>query len=187
MSNNKRKILKTAVHFAVSAIVVFSFVAVSSCSREKTTVDKSADKASPVGPIVDPNFKSTVLDELEIDNNDPQSLALLGDQYFETRQYAKAIEIYEKVLKLNPNDVDTFNDIGLAYFYSGKSNIAVDRLKRGTEVVPSYQRVWLSLGFVLLSEGRGREAKPALQKAVELDPESAMGREARKMLGSIKQ
>lgn len=187
LSNNNRKALKTAVHFAVSVIIVFSFVAVSSCSREKTTVDKSAKTASPVGPLVDPNFKGTVLDELEIDNNDPQSLALLGDQYFENRQYAQAIDIYERVLKLNPNDVDTYNDLGLAYFYSGKSNIAVDRLKRGTEVVPSYQRVWLSLGFVLLSEGRSREAKPVLQKAVELDPESTVGREAKNMLGSLKQ
>jgi tetratricopeptide (TPR) repeat protein len=187
LSNNYRKYLKTAVHFAVFAIIAFSFAAVSSCSREETTVDTSAKISSPVGPLVDPNFKGTVLDELEIDSNDPQALALHGDQYFESRQYAMAIEIYEKVLKLNPNDVDTYNDLGLAYFYTGKSNIAVDRLKRGTEVVPSYQRIWLSLGFVLLSEGRGREAKPVLQKAVELDPESTVGREASSMLANIKQ
>ncbi len=186
LSNKYRKFLKTAVHFAVSAVIAFSFAAVLSCSREETTVDTSAKTSSPVGPLIDPNFKGTVLDELEIDSDDPQELALHGDQYFESRQYAMAIEIYEKVLKLNPNDVDTYNDLGLAYFYSGKSNIAVDRLKRGTEVVPSYQRIWLSLGFVLLSEGRGMEAKPVLQKAVELDPESTVGREASNMLASIK-
>jgi tetratricopeptide (TPR) repeat protein len=184
LKNNNRKI-KAAVLFAVYAIIIFSLFAVSSCSREETAVDKSAKTAAPVGPLVDPGFKGTVLDELEIDTSDPKSLAILGDQYFETRQYAQAIEIYEKVLKLNPNDVDTYNDLGLAYFYSGKSNIAVDRLKRGTEVVPSYQRVWLSLGFVLLQEGRTMEAIPFLKKAVELDPESTVGREAKSFLSQL--
>ena len=178
--------IKRAVYLSVYGITFLALISVSSCSSEKTTVDKPAATVTPSGPLIDSTFKGTTLSDLELDTNDPKSLAMLGDKYFESNQYTQAIEIYEKVLKLNPNDVDTYNDLGLAYFYAGKANISVDRLKRGTEVVPSYQRIWLSLGFVLLTEGRNAEAKPVLQKAVELDPESTVGREAKNMLQRIK-
>ncbi len=186
LNNIYHEWIKRAVHLSVCGMTFLALIAVSSCSREETAVKKPAANVTPSGPLIDSNFKGTALSELELNTNDPNSLATLGDQYFESNQYAQAIEIYEKVIKLNPNDVDTYNDLGLAYFYTGKSNIAVDRLKRGTEVVPSYQRVWLSLGFILMTEGRKGEAKPVLQRALELDPESTVGREAKKMLQQIK-
>ncbi len=179
------KWIKRILHLSICGLTFLVLITVSSCSREETTADKPAAVMTS-GPLIDSNFKGTALSELELDTNDPNSLATLGDKYFESNQYAQAIEIYEKVIKLNPNDVDTYNDLGLAYFYTGRANIAVDRLKRGTEVVPSYQRVWLSLGFILLSEGRKDEAKPVLQRAAELDPESTVGREAKRMLQQIK-
>lgn len=169
----------------VSGILVISLLAVSSCSSEKPSREEPAKTTPPSGPIVDYNFQETSLDRMGVDTDDPQSLAGLGDRYFENGRYQEAIAAYEKVLKLNPNDVDTYNDIGLAYHYTGRSDIAVEKLKKGTEVVPSYQRIWLSLGFVLFSQGRNEEAKPALQKAFELDPGSTVGLEAKNMLDSI--
>jgi Flp pilus assembly protein TadD len=82
--------------------------------------------------------------------------------------------------------VDTYNDLGLAQHYSGKSDNAIETLTRGTQVVPSYQRIWLSLGFVLVSTGREFEAKPALKKAVEIAPDSTVGKEAQRILGLLK-
>lgn len=176
---------KSAFLSVVYGLVVLSLLAVSACSSEKTPGEAPAKAAPPSGPIVDYNFQETSLDKMGVKTDDPQALAGLGDRYFESGRYQEAIAAYEKALKLNPNDVDTYNDLGLAYHYTGRSDIAVEKLKKGTEVVPSYQRIWLSLGFVLFSQGKKEEAKPALQKAFDLDPGSTVGLEAKNMLDNI--
>jgi Flp pilus assembly protein TadD len=63
--------------------------------------------------------------------------------------------------------------------------LAVDTLKKGTELSPSFQRIWLSLGYVLMSSGKNEEAKTVLKKTSELDPNSEVGQEAVRMLGMI--
>jgi len=139
------------------------------------------------GPIVDTGLVKSGGFIKEIESiNDPEKLAHLGDKYFENNRFAEAIEAYEKALKLNPKDADTYNDLGLALHYTARSEKAVEILKKGTEVNPSFQRVWLSLGFVLTATGKGEEAKTALNKAIALDPNSTQGLEAKRLLGLIK-
>ncbi|NOZ69090.1 MAG: tetratricopeptide repeat protein, partial [Deferribacteres bacterium] len=108
------------------------------------------------------------------------------EKYFQENRFIEAIEMFERVIKLDPDNVDAYNDLGLAYHYTGRSDIAVDRLRMGAVVGPSYQRIWLSLGFVLLSKGKTEDARLALQKAVELDPDSGAGREAKSMLEGLR-
>jgi Flp pilus assembly protein TadD len=153
----------------------------------KKTSDRDLEETLMHGPIVDPEATQVVpLDQLDVNTDDPIALASLGDRYFESNNFFQAIKIYEKVIELNPNDVDTYNDLGLALHYTGKTDSALETLIKGTEVIPSYQRIWLSLGFVLASAGRNEEARPVLKKTVELDPDSEIGQEADRMLGLLK-
>lgn len=152
----------------------------------KTPAD-TTDKAIVQGPIVAPGSTQVQpLEQMGIDTSDPVALASLGDKYFESNNFLQAIKVYEKALELNPNDVDTYNDLGLAFHYTGNTDSAIETLQKGTEAVPSFQRIWLSLGFVLASSGRNVEARPALQKAVELNPTSTVGQEAQRILGLLK-
>jgi tetratricopeptide (TPR) repeat protein len=129
----------------------------------------------------------TVPDQLQLDSlpEDPAYLANLGDKYFESNRFEQAIEIYKKAIELNPNDVDTINDLGLAYFYTKNTDEAVSTLRTGTEVNPSFQRIWLSLGYVLMSSGKNEEARQALQKTINLAPDSGVGQEASRMMGLL--
>ncbi len=148
--------------------------------------DMRAQRSVATGPIRDSGTIAPLPFEKEgMDTDSPEALARLGDRYFEANRFEQAAEIYKKVLKLNPNDVDTYNDLGLALHYTGKSDEAVEILQQGTAVKPSFQRIWLSLGFVLSSLGRNEEAKPALQKVLEIDPDSEPGREAQRILGLL--
>jgi tetratricopeptide (TPR) repeat protein len=153
-----------AIFAVISAVLILSLMEPPDYREEKTGL--------PSAPLLETGKMP----------DDPKSLSVIGDKYFEGGRFEKAIEVYEKVLELDPNDVDTYNDLGLAYHYTGKSDIAIEKLKKGTEVMPSYQRVWLSLGFVLVSTGITEDAKPVLKKAVELDPDSTVGLEAKRML-----
>ncbi len=115
--------------------------------------------------------------------NDPQLLARLGDERFGQKRYDEAIAIYRKVLRLNPKDVDTHNDLGLALRYSGQIDEALQILKRGAEIDPTFQRIWLTLGFVQLGSAESGEAKYALQEALRLGPDNSIGQEAQRLLG----
>jgi tetratricopeptide (TPR) repeat protein len=142
----------------------------------------------PSGPLVDVNpNRIAPMEQVIADTDDPEALASIGDRYFEGGNYSQAIKAYEKVLELNPKDVDTHNDLGLAYYYTKKSELAVNILRKGTELRPDYQRIWLSLGYVALSSGSTEEGRSALNKAIEMDPDTDMGQEAKRLLSLLKQ
>jgi len=116
---------------------------------------------------------------------DPVLLAQQGDEYFRGRQYAEAIRLYRRVLTLNPSDVDTHNDLGLALHYSGNSAAALRVLKQGVEKDPSFQRIWLTLGFVQMYTDERPEAKFALQHALALGGDNGIGEEAQRLLDKL--
>ncbi|MBI5409653.1 MAG: tetratricopeptide repeat protein [Nitrospirae bacterium] len=182
-AENYKKWTVVAVLVIAAAVVLFAVIT-SERKTETTSVGGSQQSPTPTGPLTDfatqPPMQPDKLSE------DPKQLAMLGDQYFENGRYDLAVQMYEKALQKAPNDVDTYNDMGLALHYLGRPDAAVNALMKGTQVTPSYQRVWLSLGFVLMSTGKNDEAKTALKKAAELNPGSDMGQEAQRMLGSLK-
>ena len=184
-SGSYKKWIIIAVIIIVGGFFIISLTRISNKSRE-TSSDRGANESFTTGPLLD--FESEerrVTDRMQEFYNNPVALASLGDEYFESRRYAMAIKVYEKVLELNPEDVDTYNDLGLALHSSGRSDEAIIKLKEGTEIDPSFQRIWLSLGFILIKMGQTEEARGVLEKAVEIDPESGMGGEARKFISYL--
>jgi tetratricopeptide (TPR) repeat protein len=181
-----RKINITAFMIITSVIALALTTAGCSDSNEpaRVTADKAMQRSAPLIEL--DSTKLLSMQDLNIDLNDPLAMASRGDQFFESGNYPQAIELYKKTLELKPDDVDTFNDLGLAYFYTRKPVMAVDTLKKGTEADPSFQRIWISLGFVLSSSGRIEEAKSALGKAVEINPDNEIGQESKRMIDSLK-
>ncbi|MBI4682181.1 MAG: tetratricopeptide repeat protein [Nitrospirae bacterium] len=187
---NYKKWLIVLIATATAVFVIVSFVTKQSYSPEEPvryTQEQTAVPPVAPGPIVEQDLNKVVpVEELGVDTKNPKELALLGDKYFESSKFNQAIELYKKVLELDPRDIDTYNDLGLAYQYVNRPDLAVDILQKGVKAGPSNQRIWLSLGFVNMSAGNNAEAKTALKKAVELNPQTDIGQEAMRMLGLIK-
>jgi tetratricopeptide (TPR) repeat protein len=170
------------------AVIVISIAAVivtAAITSKQKEIRKETDQQEAVQPKGPMLGSEQTIDRSALPD-DPKQLATLGDSYFEKQQFGQAAIVYEKTIELAPDDFDTYNDLGLAYLYTNRPEKAIENLRRGTEVNPSYQRVWLSLGFALMSLERHEEAKPALEKAIELGPDSTVGKEAMRMLGMIK-
>ena len=122
-----------------------------------------------------------------LNSDNPQEISMLADSYFESQRYTDAIALYEKAISLNPRDADSMNDLGLAYFYVGQPGKALASLSNATTADPGYQHAWLSTGYILLSLQHYDEAVAPLQKARDLDPMGAVGKEAERFLKKIQE
>jgi len=81
--------------------------------------------------------------------NDWDLNARIADIYLETRRYEDAIIYYKKAIELNPEDIDSYNDLGLAYFYLQRPLDGLTYVDDGIKINPNYQRIWLTKGFML--------------------------------------
>ncbi|MEW8624644.1 MAG: tetratricopeptide repeat protein [Candidatus Thiodiazotropha sp.] len=138
--------------------------------------------SSPVGLTPGMGYTPTMEDLKE---EDPALIARLADSYFAQKNYPQAIELYERALTIDPKDVESYNDLGLALFYTGQNEQAVDILLAGIQQDGEFQRIRLSLGFILAQLGDKEGAAAAFKKAIELGAENSVGREAKRMLGEL--
>jgi tetratricopeptide (TPR) repeat protein len=121
----------------------------------------------------------------DLTQDDPAVIARLADNHFAQKNYQQAIDLYERALAIDPDDVESYNDLGLSLFYIGQSEQAMDILLTGIQKAPEFQRIRLTLGFVLAQTGDKQGAKNAFSKAIELGPENSVGKEAKRMLDEL--
>ncbi len=119
-----------------------------------------------------------------IAETDPALLGEQADALLGAGRFAEAIPVYRRVLELTPNDIETQNDLGLALHYAGDTQGALAVLRRGADAGPSFQRIWLTLGFVSLAAGDNPGAQDALKHARDLDADNLVGKEAARLLAS---
>lgn len=116
---------------------------------------------------------------------DPSALSRQADRFFVEQQYGQAARLYEQALAAGSQDVDDYNSLGLTLHYLGRSDEALRLLEQGVTLSPSYQRIWLTLGYVNGKLGNLEAARAALTTAVQMDPASDVGQSAAEMLDSL--
>jgi Flp pilus assembly protein TadD len=117
--------------------------------------------------------------------DDPAVIARQADDFFARERYSEAADLYERLLALGYNEVDTYNNLGITLHYLGRHAEALRILKEGVEVDSNYQRIWLTLGFVNSQMGNTAEARAALGTAVQLGADTEVGKAAAKMLADL--
>jgi tetratricopeptide (TPR) repeat protein len=128
-------------------------------------------------------LNSSTFSQLTIE--DPAEISRHANEYFAKKQYDKAAKLYEQLLVLSPNNVDTHNNLGITLHYIGRSNEALRRLNEGVAIDPAHQRIWLSLGFVNSQLGNTEQARAALNTAAKLNSANEIGKSAIKMLADL--
>jgi cytochrome c-type biogenesis protein CcmH/NrfG len=89
-----------------------------------------------------------LLDDLATDPKNPDKNARVGDFYFDSHVYQKAIAYYETSLKLNPKNPNVLTDLGTAYFYTGDPKTAVAKFDEALKQNPSHANALFNLGIV---------------------------------------
>ena len=84
-------------------------------------------------------------------------------------QRLKAMEGYERLLKLAPNHAMALNNLGWIYFEK-KDDRALAILKRAHEMAPESAAILDSYGWVLAQQGQVEKGLKLLEKANQLAP-----------------
>ena len=117
--------------------------------------------------------------------DDPVEISRRANEYFENGQYDRAADMYERLLTYGPDNVDTYNNLGLTLHYLGRSAEALQRLNDGVAIDPTHQRIWLTLGFVNGQLGNTEEARTALTNALQYGTDEEIRRSATDMLEKL--
>lgn len=108
---------------------------------------------------------------IEYDPHDVEnigSLAWLLDGYGET---ARAIQIYQRGIRLNPDRYDLYYDLGFAYFNKRQYTQALPYLEKAVQFDNAPAFVWKTLAHCYERLERYQQSLRAWEKAKQLDPE----------------
>lgn len=91
----------------------------------------------------------------------------------ETSSPDQAREVYERLLKLDPDHVDAHVNLGRLLHEDGAPAAAEKHYRRAVEVDPDHEIAAFNLGVALEDLGRFKDAIDAYLRALELDPQNA--------------
>jgi Tfp pilus assembly protein PilF len=119
------------------------------------------------------------------DKNIPIVLAQLADTWEKAagtatniddrkKDDANALDYYNKLLVLVPNDSSVHNNLGHLYADMGKSDEAMGEFKKAAELDPDHASTYYyNLGAILVNKGQMDAAADALKKSTDANPQNA--------------
>ena len=112
---------------------------------------------------------------LNLANDDPSALALLGEVLWLGGEREQALDMLEKAVGLAPNNATLTANLGNVLFFDGRIQESVDKIKRAMRLSPIYPAWYLALlgaGCHLMEEHEF--AIECLIDAVQREPDSAL-------------
>ena len=103
----------------------------------------------------DPNTQAALaqataplLEAVNKDPNDYDSLVKLGNLFYDGQQFPSAIQYYERALTIHPDNPDVRTDMGTAYWYTGNAEKALAAMKTSLKYRPGHPQTLFNLGWV---------------------------------------
>ena len=101
------------------------------------------------------------------------SLVTMGNLCYRHGNVIKALEFWNKALKINPKRADVYRSIALSSMKKGNFTEAIAQYRKATEIQPQLPDVYSNIGSALMMSGRPKEALDALEKEIRISPNSA--------------
>lgn len=110
---------------------------------------------------------------VEVDNTSSRAYFLLGKLHTRNKEYAPAIDAYQKAGSLNPAFPDSFFNLGFLYATTGMYENAEQFFQRAVELNPDYlSKALFNLAVIQERLGKYETSLGNLRRASELDPEN---------------
>ena len=95
-----------------------------------------------------------------------------GNNYLNEGNFKKAIEFYEKILKIDPKYVKAWNNMGLAYDEINNFQRAIDCYTKAIEIATNDSDLWYNLGLVNEELEKKLTAIQCFLKGIQNNPAS---------------
>jgi tetratricopeptide (TPR) repeat protein len=105
--------------------------------------------------------------------NSDETYYRLGDAYLASGRKRDAIAAYQSAVNANPYYWYNHNKLGGAYLQTGDNEKALQEYQRVTELAADNPIGYGNIAAVYIRQGRWADAIPAMQKSLELRPDSA--------------
>ena len=149
----------------------------------------------PGGPGTAP-AEAPKLDQARIDDlrkraaDSPRDAAVraeIGNAYFDAERYPEAITWYEASLGLDAKNVNVSTDLGVSYYYANQADRALAQFERSLQIEPKHTKTMLNIGVVRAFGKQDLTGAASIwQQVVEIAPESAEGRAAKRMIEAVR-
>ena len=97
----------------------------------------------------------------------------LGNLYYDTKNYPKAINAYEKSLELSPDNPGVLTDLGTMYRYNDQPEKALEAYNRAIAVNPNHEQSRYNKGLVLYFNLNDRDgAMKAWKELLNIHPDA---------------
>jgi tetratricopeptide (TPR) repeat protein len=122
---------------------------------------------------------------------DAAAVLRLANGLHDNGMIPRAIEQYQKYLKMHPDDADARVDFGICYDQMGMADsaqsakyygLAIQEMERALKGTPGHQPAAFNLGIVNLHRGQLEESNAWFKKAVALNKSSELGMRAQQIL-----
>ncbi|MGK7932889.1 MAG: tetratricopeptide repeat protein [Microcystaceae cyanobacterium] len=84
--------------------------------------------------------------------------------------YTKAELIFRRVIEIEPNAADAYNNLGIALYYQGKLEEATISFRIAIQLNPNSATAYYNLGNTLRKQGKLEEATISFRIAIQLNP-----------------
>lgn len=95
----------------------------------------------------------------------------LGHVYFDTNQFIKAIEAYEKSLSFEPENPDVLTDLGIMYRRNKQPEKAIASFDKAVSIDPKHETSRFNKGIVLMNDlNEQSKALEVWEELLEINP-----------------
>jgi tetratricopeptide (TPR) repeat protein len=99
---------------------------------------ESLPKGHP--PIDDAAMVKVLEDDAGQKPKDPLLALKLANYLYDRQQFGQAIEWYQKVLALDPKNINAHTDLGTSYFNTGRPQEALREFRRSLDINPDHEQ-----------------------------------------------
>jgi cytochrome c-type biogenesis protein CcmH/NrfG len=131
---------------------------------------------------------ATLLEAVNKNANDFDSLVKLGNLYYDGKQFPDAIRYYERALEIHPENPDVRTDMGTAYWYTGNAEKAISAMEVSLKYRPGHPQTLFNLGWVLWQGKQDpKGAIEAWQKLLKANPDYPQRQQVEQYIAKAKE
>src|SRR5437660_3952744 len=129
-----------------------------------------------------------LLDAVNRNPGDFDSLVKLGDLYYDGQQFPNAIQYYERALVIHPENPDVRTDLGTAYWYIGNADKALAEMEISLKYKPGHPQTLFNLGWVKWQgKADAKGAVAAWQNLLKTNPDYPQKQQVEQYIAKAKE